>query len=100
MRISAIYVQGRCAQAVSAGIPPATPGKFFSALWDDGNGYDTALALSFGTDCTVSSNDVGTLCTSPSALHTKVGGDNLTGVGTPNGQTFKDSFNPLASTAK
>jgi hypothetical protein len=100
MRISAIYVQGRCAQAVSAGIPPATPGKFFSALWDDGNGYDTALALSFGTDCTVSSNDAGTLCTSPSALHTKVGWDNLTGVGTPNGQTFKDSFNPLTSTAK
>jgi subtilase family serine protease len=85
---------------VVGGIPPATPAKFFSALWDDGNGYDTALALSFGTDCTVSSNDAGTLCTSPSALHTKLGWDNVTGVGTPNGQTFADSFNPVTSTAK
>jgi hypothetical protein len=98
--MSAIYVQGRCALAVSAGIPPATPGKFFSALWDDGNGYDTALVLSFGTDCTVSSNDAGTLCTSPSALHTKVGWNNVTGVGTPNAQAFADSFKPAGDTAK
>jgi len=77
---------------VVGGIPPATPAKFFSALWDYGPGYGTALGLSFGTDCTVSAQDAGTLCTDPSALHTKVGWDNVTGVGTPNAQTFADSF--------
>jgi subtilase family serine protease len=77
---------------VVGGIPPAMPAKFVSALWDEGTGYDTALALSFGTDCTGSPNDSGTLCTSPSALRTKVGWDNVTGVGTPNAQAFADSF--------
>src|SRR5579862_8275998 len=79
---------------VVGGLPPATPAKFFSALWDYGDGYSTALGLSFGTDCTVSANDGGTLCTDPSALHTKVGWDNVTGLGTPNGQAFADSFKP------
>ena len=77
---------------VVGGILPATPAKFFSALWDYGDGYSTALGLSFGTDCTVSPNDGGTLCTDPSALHTNVGWDNVTGVGTPNAQAFADSF--------
>ena len=77
---------------VVGGIPPATPAKFFSALWDYSDGYSTALGLSFGTDCTVSANDAGTLCTDPSALRTKVGWDNVTGVGTPNAQAFADSF--------
>ena len=77
---------------VVGGIPPATPAKFFSALWDYSGGYRTALGLSFGTDCTISANDAGTLCTDPSALHTKVGWDNVTGVGTPKAQAFADSF--------
>jgi hypothetical protein len=82
---------------VVGGILPATPAKFFSALWDYGDGYSTALGLSFGTDCTVSANDAGTLCTDPSALHTKVGWDNVTGVGTPNAQAFADSFSAAGS---
>jgi subtilase family serine protease len=77
---------------VLGGIPPATPAKFFTALWDEGTGYDTALVVSFGTDCTASPIDGGTLCTDPSALHTKTGWDNVTGVGTPNAQAFADSF--------
>jgi len=77
---------------VVGGIPPVTPAKFFSALWDYGDGYSTALGLSFGTDCTVSASDGGTPCTDLSALHTKAGWDNVTGVGTPNAQAFADSF--------
>jgi subtilase family serine protease len=77
---------------VVGGTLPATPARFFSALWDRAPGYSTALGLSFGTDCTVSANDAGTLCTDPSALHTTAGWDNVTGVGTPNGQAFADAF--------
>jgi subtilase family serine protease len=77
---------------VVGGVPPATPSKFLGALWDWGSGYSTVVALSFGTDCTVSANDAGTLCTDSSALHTNEGWDNVTGVGTPNGKAFADSF--------
>lgn len=34
----------------------------------------------------------GTLCTDAVALKTKVGWDNVTGVGVPNGQAFADAF--------
>jgi hypothetical protein len=40
----------------------------------------------------------GTPCTSPTALKTKVGWDNVTGMGTPNGQAFADFFKPAATT--
>jgi hypothetical protein len=36
----------------------------------------------------------GTLCTDPTRLKTKVGWDNVTGVGTPNGKAFADAFHP------
>jgi hypothetical protein len=36
----------------------------------------------------------GTLCTDPTALKTKPGWDNVTGVGVPNAQAFADSFHP------
>ncbi|SPF46945.1 hypothetical protein SBA1_70010 [Candidatus Sulfotelmatobacter kueseliae] len=50
--------------------------------------------ISFGSDCAdLPETDFdGTACTDPLALHTKKGWDNVTGVGTPNGQAFADSF--------
>jgi subtilase family serine protease len=83
---------------VMGGTPPAAPGKFVSAIWDYPSEADTALVLSFGTDCSAlpaAQND-GTPCNSSTALHTKVGWDNVTGMGTPNGKAFADSFNPAA----
>jgi subtilase family serine protease len=81
---------------VLGGKSSAAPSQFVSAIWDYAEEADTALALSFGTDCSAlprSQND-GTSCTSPTALHTEPGWDNVTGVGTPNGQAFADSFKP------
>lgn len=66
------------------------PTKFVSAIWDYAFLQYTALAISFGTDCDASG--FFTPCTSPTALHTKKGWDNVTGVGTPNGKAFADSF--------
>jgi subtilase family serine protease len=85
---------------VIGGVPPAALGKFVSALWDEGTGYNVALAVSFGTDCSMSADDYGTLCNEKSALHTKIGWDNVTGVGTPNGQAFADAFNAAKDGSK
>jgi subtilase family serine protease len=85
---------------VLGGEPPAAPGKFVSALWDVGTGYNVALAVSFGTDCSMSPDDFGTLCDEKSALHTKLGWDNVTGVGTPNGQAFADAFHAAEDGSK
>jgi hypothetical protein len=86
------------AAEVLGGPTPNPPGRFISAIWDYPLYEDTAFAISFGTDCAVASPDFffdGTPCNAPTALHTKVGWDNVTGVGTPNNaQTFADSFNP------
>jgi hypothetical protein len=68
----------------------ATPTDFVSGLWD--HGYDPADVVWFGTDCQTSSDNAGTSCNRPSALPTNVGWDNMTGVGTPNGQSFADFF--------
>jgi subtilase family serine protease len=89
------------ASAVMGGKPSAAPAEFVSAIWDYALEADTALALSFGTDCSTlpSSENDGTPCNSPISLHTKTGWDNVTGVGTPNGQAFADSFNPDAENA-
>ena len=77
---------------------PATavaPGKFVSALWDYVSLQDTELVISFGTDCSaVLVPAFSTPCNSPTALHTEVGWDNVTGVGTPNAKVFADSFYP------
>jgi subtilase family serine protease len=74
----------------------ATPLKFVTALWDYPSIQFTTLVMSFGTDCsTLPSDDFdGTSCDTPAALHTNPGWDNVTGVGTPNGQAFADSFAP------
>jgi subtilase family serine protease len=72
----------------------ATNGKFYSALWDYPYAGGVAYVISFGTDCTTASGGFGTLCTDSSALKTRTGWDNVTGVGTPNAQAFADSFKP------
>jgi hypothetical protein len=48
----------------------------------------------------MSADDYGTLCNEKSALHTKIGWDNVTGVGTPNGQAFADAFNAAKDGSK
>jgi len=52
-------------------------GPFYSAIWVAPNGPE--LAVSFGEDYT---------------LKPKVGWDNVTGLGTPNGKAFADWFAP------
>jgi Predicted protease len=76
------------------GDPPSVPGKFVSAIWDYAPLQDTAVIVSFGMDCSAEgpADFFGTLCTDPNALKTKVGWDNVTGVGTPNAKKFADSF--------
>jgi len=70
-----------------------SPAKFVSALWDYAWLEETTLVISFGTDCTTGpSYGFITDCTQKSSLHTKKGWDNVTGVGTPIGQAFADSF--------
>ena len=78
------------------GSTASVPGKYVDALWDYAPFQSTALVISFGTDCSAQgpSDSFGTLCTDATALKTKVGWDNVTGVGTPNGQAFADSFHP------
>jgi subtilase family serine protease len=70
-------------------------GKFVSAIWDYAALQDTALVISFGTDCDMA-NGFGFIvqCNQPNALRTKVGWDNVTGVGVPNGQAFVNAFAP------
>lgn len=91
------------AAQVLGGPTPVPPAKFLSAIWDYAADEYTAYVISFGTDCTVASPsffDDGTPCNAPTALHTKVGWDNVTGVGTPNAQAFADSFKPAAAAVK
>jgi subtilase family serine protease len=52
---------------------------FYSALWDYPLTEDTTYLVTFGTD---------------SGLQTARGWDDVTGLGTPNGKAFADSFNP------
>jgi len=76
------------------------PGTFVSAIWDYPYQQDTALVISFGTDC---SQAYGygfiTQCNTPGSLHTNKGWDNVTGVGVPNAKAFADSFAPAATPA-
>jgi subtilase family serine protease len=84
---------------VNAVLGGSAPAHVVSALWDYPFLQDTLLVLSFGTDC----DTLGlfsTPCTSKTALHTSVGWDNVTGVGTPNAQAFADSFHPAAAPKK
>jgi subtilase family serine protease len=75
---------------------PLAPGTFVTAIWDYTIEQDAAVALSFGTDCATVAEGV-TPCTDPTSLHTKVGWDNVTGVGTPNAEAFADAFAPPPS---
>jgi subtilase family serine protease len=72
------------------------PGKFVSAIWDFAGLQDTALVLSFGTNCSTvgPAEFFGKLCTDPTSLHTKLGWDNVTGVGVPNPTAFVNAFVP------
>ncbi|MBZ5654719.1 MAG: S53 family peptidase [Acidobacteriia bacterium] len=72
----------------------ASAKKFLSALWDYPYLQFTSLVITFGSDCADLPADFfdGTPCNDPKALHTKLGWDNVTGVGTPNGQAFADYF--------
>lgn len=71
-----------------------SPGYFVSAIWDYAALEETPLAISFSTDCTTVAEGPVTQCTSPTALHTHPGWDNVTGVGVPNAKPFADSFHP------
>jgi len=71
----------------------AAPAKFISAIWDYAWVQDTAYVISFGTDCTTGPTyGFLTACNASNSLQTKKGWDNVTGVGTPVGQAFADSF--------
>jgi subtilase family serine protease len=82
------------AREVVGGPSPVAPANFVSAIWDYAPVQDTALVISFGTDCSVVPGGgwYGAPCNTSTSLHTKVGWDNVTGVGTPNAQAFADSF--------
>jgi hypothetical protein len=65
------------------GIPASFPfGEFYSAIWNLFPGeQNDALAISFGGD---------------TSLRSRVGWDEVTGLGTPNAQAFADWFAPAA----
>jgi len=79
------------AAQVVGGPTDVLSGKFVSAIWDYPYFQYTALVNSFGTDC-FAVPGFGTPCNSPSALHTKAGWDNVTGVGVPKAKAFADYF--------
>jgi subtilase family serine protease len=61
-------------------VVPRRFGPFYSAMWVNANGaQNTTLVVSFGEDY---------------FLKTEVGWDDVTGLGTPNGQAFADWFAP------
>ncbi len=77
------------------------PGNFVSAIWDYAFLQDTALVISFGTDFS-QADGFGfiTQCNSATALHTKIGWDNVTGVGVPEAKAFADFFAPSDAATK
>ena len=85
---------------VLGGATSVAPAKFISAIWDYAFQEDTSLVISFGMDCSALPSGDGTSCNIPTALHTEVGWDNVTGVGTPNGKAFAHAFKPELTTVK
>jgi len=84
---------GTTAYNANAILGGGAPAKFVSAIWDYAWLQETALVISFGTDCTAGPTfGIITGCSASNSLHTKKGWDNVTGVGTPNAQAFADSF--------
>ena len=75
----------------------AVSGNFISGIWDDPFIFNAGVVISFGQDCIANPTlnpafDV--LCNSPNRLRTKVGWDNVTGMGVPNGPAFVNAFAP------
>jgi subtilase family serine protease len=66
----------------SAAKTASVTGPFVSAIWDYANLQNTAFVITFGTD---------------TSLKVKVGWDNVTGVGVPNGAAFTNYFLPAAT---
>ena len=98
---SIVDASGTTAYNANAILGGFAPGKFVSALWDYPALQYTSLVISFGTDCgTAYGFGFITQCNQSTALHTKQGWDNVTGVGTPNAQVFADSFHPAAAVKK
>jgi hypothetical protein len=60
-------------------------GSFYSTIWNYPFEEDTAMVVSFGKTY---------------YMTTKVGWDNITGVGTPNAKAFADWFAPAAAARK
>jgi subtilase family serine protease len=82
------------------------PADFLSAFVnvpsDGGAGtLPETFVISFGTDCSdlPAKSGLGTPCTTPTALQTAPGWDDVTGVGTPNAQAFADYFSPNSGAA-
>jgi subtilase family serine protease len=78
----------------------SAPNNFVSAIWDYPFDEATPLVISFGTDCTTIVGFGITPCGTPTALRTKTGWDNVTGVGVPNAKAFADSFAPASAERK
>ena len=78
-------------------------GPFISGIWDDPFIFNAGVVISFGTDCSASAvavtpfgniNIPGVECNNPVHLHTKIGWDNVTGLGVPNPPAFVQAFAP------
>lgn len=78
-------------------------GPFISGIWDADFVFNGGLVISFGTDCTASSLEQtpffnrsigGVVCNATNHLRTKIGWDNVTGLGVPNPPAFVNAFVP------
>ena len=74
----------------------ALAGAFISGIWDNPGSLENTLVISFGTDCFASArlNPAFVTCNNPIRLRTKVGWDNVTGMGVPNPPAFVKAFAP------
>jgi subtilase family serine protease len=66
---------------------------FLSALWDYPYETETLVVYGFDTDCQIPHDfSTTTFCDDATALSTKPGWDNVTGMGVPNAKKFADYF--------
>jgi subtilase family serine protease len=84
------------AKELVGGPESLAPTKFISVIYNSTRDQDTALVFLFGADCSVvpGGDWYGAPCNTSTSLHTNVGWDNVTGVGTPNAKAFADAFHP------
>jgi subtilase family serine protease len=89
------------ANAVMGGDAPA---KYISAIWNDPVATGTSIIVSFGTDCSTLPRPrlppFFTSCAQSNSLRTKVGWDNVTGMGVPNPLEFINAFKPSTSASE